>query len=337
MWFLACHDATARICSALPPRTSMRFRRPRWPEAILTAASGTFKQSAKKRRRASLARPSTGGTLRRTRRAPCHSPSISLRLARGWTRTRKLNPPWRSRISIIGYAVRQRGPCRCESAWRLPRWRTRNRATFPWTIPATRNGIGARRRRASRAAAERRGVLAAGRPSAPEPSSGRAVPNEASGAALPQAARAPRGRSLSSLMLDRAALRSARASGGLLQRRDSAFRPAVGYRANRWCERGEWPALPCSFAGGRPGARWPPSLRRRAPSTPIPGPGFRRNDECPIQRLRGFVPRGTSWIRPRWLRRKLCAVHERRPFLHAPEGPRHSLPQRFAKFPFRGF
>src|ERR1700680_1139681 len=279
----------------------MRFRRPRWPEAILTAASGTFKQSAKKRRRASFARPSTGGTFSRTRRAPCHSPSISLRLARGCTRTRKLSPPWRSRISIIGCAVAlQRAPCLCESAWPLPRWRTRNHATCPWIIPAIHNGIAARRRRASHEAAERRVALVEDLQSSPEPSSGRAVPTEASAAHLPQAARARRGRRLSSSMSDRAALLSARASGGPPRRLGSAFRRAAGYRVNRRCERGKWPARPCFVADGRRDAKLPRALRRRAPLTPIPEPGFHQNDGCPIQRLRGYGPPGTFWIRLRW-------------------------------------
>jgi hypothetical protein len=75
--------AIARTCAAVAPRTSTRLVRLRWPETILTAACGTFKQTARKWRSASLARPSTGGAARRMRSAPSRSPAASSREARG--------------------------------------------------------------------------------------------------------------------------------------------------------------------------------------------------------------------------------------------------------------
>src|SRR5712692_8248032 len=86
--------------SADTPETSTRFLRLRSPERILTAATGTFKRSASRRRSASLARSSTGGAVRRTFSAPCHSPSMASRLARACTRTEKTTAPSPSRMSI---------------------------------------------------------------------------------------------------------------------------------------------------------------------------------------------------------------------------------------------
>src|SRR6266581_1432188 len=96
-------------------------------------------------------------------------------------------------------------------------------------------------------------------------------------------------------------------------------------------------APPCSFANGRQDARWPPGLRQRAPSTPIPEPGFRRNAGRPVQRLHGFVPRGRSWRCPRWLRRKLFVQHARQRGRRVPEWPRRSRLRCCARFPCRGF
>jgi len=84
-----CSLRSARTCARVTPAISTRFVRLLSPETILTADTGTFKRPASTRRRASLARSSTGGAVSRTFSAPLYSPSIASRLARGATRTAK--------------------------------------------------------------------------------------------------------------------------------------------------------------------------------------------------------------------------------------------------------
>ena len=77
-WRCGTSRVSARTRSSDTPRTSTRFRRLRSPRTILTADRGMFKHSARKRQSASLARPSSGGAARRTRKAPSVTPSAAL-------------------------------------------------------------------------------------------------------------------------------------------------------------------------------------------------------------------------------------------------------------------
>src|SRR6266700_7740965 len=68
---------------------------------ISTAARGIFKARAMVPINSSLAAPSTGAAAIRTRKAPSCSPAISLREARGTTRTAKIIAPSFSENSIM--------------------------------------------------------------------------------------------------------------------------------------------------------------------------------------------------------------------------------------------
>src|SRR6266536_3913138 len=68
---------------------------------ISTAARGIFKARAMVPINSSLAAPSTGAAAIRTRKAPSCSPTISLREARGTTRTAKVAAPSFSENSIM--------------------------------------------------------------------------------------------------------------------------------------------------------------------------------------------------------------------------------------------
>src|SRR6185503_19630830 len=94
--------------SARAPAKSSTLSRVFAPCVTDTAEGLTPRWRARKRTRAALAWPSTGGAVRQTTRAPLRSPATSSRAARGETRTRKVAPPATSRTSIIG------GSARCE-------------------------------------------------------------------------------------------------------------------------------------------------------------------------------------------------------------------------------
>src|SRR5262249_7677770 len=64
-----------------------------WPERISTDLRGAFNARARTLINSAFAAPSTGGKARRTRKAPSCSPTISLREARGDTRTVKVIAP----------------------------------------------------------------------------------------------------------------------------------------------------------------------------------------------------------------------------------------------------
>src|SRR6185503_18858389 len=96
----------ARRSSARAPAKSSTLSRVFAPCVTETAEGGSPRWRARKRTRAALAWPSTGGAVRRTTRAPPRSPASSSRDARGDTRTRRVAPPATSRISIIGVSAR---------------------------------------------------------------------------------------------------------------------------------------------------------------------------------------------------------------------------------------
>src|SRR4029453_15348562 len=88
------HDTEARpgpkrISAVVRRATRRSFSRPRVPWAIGTAEGRRRSVVASSAARASLARPSTGGAATRTLSVPsARQPTISLRPARGWMRTR---------------------------------------------------------------------------------------------------------------------------------------------------------------------------------------------------------------------------------------------------------
>lgn len=69
--------------SADSPDTRITFRRPFWPDAMVTEERGTFKRFAKNSMQASLAHPSMGGAVRETLSASPSSPVIAFFFARG--------------------------------------------------------------------------------------------------------------------------------------------------------------------------------------------------------------------------------------------------------------
>src|SRR5580658_7962296 len=99
--FKSCYSPSSSIISPrVTPEIEMRFVRLFSPATILTAAIGTFKQSASTLRSLSFARFSNAGAVSRTFRASPYAPSIAFLLPRGITRTAKITPPSRSTISI---------------------------------------------------------------------------------------------------------------------------------------------------------------------------------------------------------------------------------------------
>src|SRR6266852_1374477 len=203
--------ANARIFSSVPPRISTRLLRLCSPAAILTAASGTFKRDASSLRRASFARSSTGGAVKRTLSAPWYSPAIWSRLARGWTRTAKLPTPSFSVIrNARPFPFRRKAPSPRGFRSRPLRWPLQNRATFPWTGPATNPFLSPRELNpAFHAAVENRAAPFPRHQNRAAPPSNRATPGGAVAERLRQGAPNPRS-SLPILFLpDRALLRSA--------------------------------------------------------------------------------------------------------------------------------
>src|SRR6185369_5952477 len=105
-----------RISSGVQPRTRTSLSRPRAPRSIVTAEGDTSSATASRAASAVLARPSTGGAATRTLNVPsARQPTISLRGAWGWTRTRN------SRSTIP--ARRPRGPRTRAGAGSAPAWR----------------------------------------------------------------------------------------------------------------------------------------------------------------------------------------------------------------------
>jgi hypothetical protein len=77
----------ARSSAPVRPSTRMTLSREVCPRTMLTRRAGTPARRATRRHNAAFAAPSTGGAVRRTSRRPPRSPLISLRRARGITRT----------------------------------------------------------------------------------------------------------------------------------------------------------------------------------------------------------------------------------------------------------
>src|SRR5215470_13908167 len=159
-----CGTQRTRTCPTDTPATLTRFVRLFSPVTILTAAMGTFKRSARKRRSALFARSSTGGAVKRIFSAPAYSPSMALQLARGTTRTANITAPSRVTTSITALARAPRiSRCRGGFQWRLLQWRSRSRGSCPLTKRGTCGRGGGWCRRATRGACGNRGADAPGR------------------------------------------------------------------------------------------------------------------------------------------------------------------------------
>ena len=85
--------SAARRAAMSTPSTSSVFSRDVWPLTRVTREGATPAFLAIRRQSASLALPSTGGAVTRTRTAPSRSPTTSSARARGWSRTRSLLMP----------------------------------------------------------------------------------------------------------------------------------------------------------------------------------------------------------------------------------------------------